>query len=59
MIHYISDWQGTKYWAIGNMKDPVRINGWCYAEHIYVRLMEVSPVQLKPDLRLYQPILVA
>ena len=57
MIHYIGVWEGDKYWSIGNMKDPPRINGWCSAEHIYGRLMEVSPVQPKAG-RLYQPILI-
>ena len=57
MIHHIDAWEGEKYWLIGNMKNPPRINGWCYAEHIYGRLMEVSPVQPKAA-RLYQPILM-
>ena len=45
MIHYIGDWHGTKYWNIGNMKNPPHINGWCAAEHIFGRLMEVSSIQ--------------
>ena len=59
MMHHIGYYFGTKYWNIGNMKDPVHINGWCYAEHIYGRLMETSSVQPKPELRLYQPVLFA
>ena len=47
MIHYIGDWNGTTYWQIGNMKNPPWMNGWCYAEHIFGRLMEVSHVQPK------------
>jgi len=40
-IHYIGDWHGATFWLIGNMKYPPRMNGRCYAEHIYGRLMEV------------------
>ena len=47
MIHYIGDWNGTTWWQIGNTKNPPLINGWCYAEHIFGRLMEVSHVQPK------------
>ena len=54
MIHNIGTWYGTTYWDIGNMKDPPHINGWCYAEHIYGRLMEVSPIQHSTT-RLHQP----
>ena len=45
MIHNIGDWYGAKYWSIGNMKDPPRINGWCLAEHIFGRLLEVSSIK--------------
>ena len=45
MIHNIGDWYGPKYWDIGNMKDPPRINGWCLVEHIFGRLMEVSSIK--------------
>ena len=44
-IHAIGDWDGTTYWLIGNLNDPPHMNGWCYAEHIYGVLMEVSGVQ--------------
>ena len=58
MIHHIDVWEGgEQYWLIGNMKNPPRINGWCYAKHIYGHLKEVSPVQPKAG-RLYQPILI-
>ena len=46
---------GKSYCMIGNMKDPVRINGWCYAEHIFGRLMEISPIQPRAK-RLDQPV---
>ena len=55
MIHEIGTWMdGTIYWTIGNMRDPPRINGWCATEHIFGRLMEVSPVPPRTD-RNYQP----
>ena len=54
MIHKIGTWYETTYWDIGNMKHPPHINGWCYAEHIYGRLMEVSPIQHSTT-RLHQP----
>ena len=44
-IHYIGDWDGKRFWTIGNLKDPPYINGWCFAEHIFGLLMEVSGVQ--------------
>jgi hypothetical protein len=44
-IHTIGDWYGKPFWEIGNLKEPPNINGWCYAEHIYGVLMEVSGVQ--------------
>ena len=44
-IHHIGEWSGQTYWVIGNLKDPIHINGWCYAEHIYGVLFEVSGIQ--------------
>ena len=44
-IHKIDYWNGTKYWEIGNMSEPPHINGYCYKEHIYGTLMEVSGIQ--------------
>ena len=52
MIHKIAKRDGVTYWDIGNMREPPHINGWCLAEHIFGRLMEVSPVQARTD-RLY------
>jgi hypothetical protein len=43
MIHSIGDWHGAKYWSIGNMKG--HINGWCFAEHIFGLLMDVSSIK--------------
>ena len=54
MIHEIGTWLVVPYWMIGSMKDPVHINGWCYAEHIFGRLMEISPIQPRVN-RLKQP----
>ena len=45
MIHNIGTWDGVTYWDIGNANNPPHINGWCYAEHIFGRLMETSRVQ--------------
>ena len=46
VVHNIGVWaDGVPYWEIGNLKEPPNINGWCYAEHIYGVLMEVSGVQ--------------
>ena len=46
MIQKIEYWKdGSRYWLIGNMAEPLVINGWCAAKHIYGRLMEVSPLQ--------------
>ena len=54
-IHEIGTWtNGKTYWMIGNLKNPPHINGWCYAEHIFGRLMEVSPIQPRAS-RLEQP----
>ena len=54
-IHEIGTWHnGQTYWMIGNLKNPPHINGWCYAEHIFGRLMEVSPIQPRAT-RLEQP----
>ena len=58
MIHKIGKWNEVTHWEIGNMKEPPRINGWCLAEHIFGRLMEVSPIQPRTD-RLYQPYLLS
>ena len=58
MIYKIGTYDGAAYWLIGNMKEPPHINGWCLAEHIFGRLMEVSPVQPRTD-RLYQPFLLS
>ena len=55
MIHEIGYYGRRKYWAIGNMKNPPHINGWCYAEHIFGQLMEVSPVPPRSSRRLDQP----
>ena len=44
-IHEIGDWYGQTYWRIGNLKQPPHMNGWCYAEHIFGVLFEVSGVQ--------------
>ena len=44
MIHEVGEWDGVPYWSIGNAKNPPHINGWCQAEHIFGRLMEVSPI---------------
>ena len=44
-IHFIGEWGGKPFWQIGNLKEPPDINGWCYAEHIYGVVMEVSGVQ--------------
>ena len=44
-IHHIGEWFGQTYWVIGNLRNPVHINGWCYAEHIYGVLFEVSGIQ--------------
>ena len=49
-IHEIKTWlDGSTYWMIGNLKDPPRINGWCAAEHIYGRRMEVSHMRPETD----------
>ena len=46
MIHEIGDWYGATFWRIGNLHKPhPRINGWCHAEHIFGRLMEVWYLQ--------------
>ena len=46
MIHEVCYWwDGSIYWKIGNMKTPARINGWCYPEHIFGKLMETSSVK--------------
>jgi len=56
MIHEFGTWiTGMSYYVIGNMKDSMRINGWCYAEHIFGRLMEISPIQPRAK-RLDQPV---
>ena len=44
-IHMIGDWGGKTFWQIGNLKDPPHMNGWCYAEHIYGVVFEVSGIQ--------------
>ena len=51
MIHDIGEWHGATYWSIGNMKDPPHINGWCSAEHIFGRLMEVIEHQTRTSSR--------
>ena len=38
-----------KYWWIGNLDIPPWYNGWCYKEHIYGVLFEVSGVQPDED----------
>ena len=43
MIHNIGDWHGTKYWDIGNISG--RINGWCFAEHIFGVLVDRSGIR--------------
>ena len=43
-IYSIAYWNGTKYWRISNLNEPPHINGWCYKEHIYGQLYEVSGV---------------
>ena len=48
-IHSIGDYYGKTFWQIGNLKEPPHMNGWCYAEHIYGVLMEVSGVQPTRD----------
>ena len=58
MIHKIGKWDGATYWDMGNMKEPPHINGWCLAEHIFGRLMEVSPIQPRTN-RLDQPLLLS
>ena len=45
MIHKIDMWGRRKYWDIGNLRKPRHTNGYCYAEHIYGRLVAMSPVQ--------------
>jgi hypothetical protein len=54
-IHDIVTWtNGRTAWWIGNLNKPPHINGWCYAEHIFGRLMEISPIQPRAT-RLEQP----
>ena len=44
-IHHIGKYGERTYYDIGNLKDPIHMNGWCYAEHIYGVLFEVSGIQ--------------
>ena len=49
-IHEINQWSdGRTYWVISNLKkgSEFKINGWCLAEHIYGKLMEVSGVEAR------------
>ena len=49
VIHEVGYWGDKKYWWIGNLDIPPWYNGWCYKEHIYGVLFEVSGVQPDED----------